>query len=125
VGYLSFLAWRGHRALDVPADPAAPRSVRQVVISAVLVDVLDPKLTISFVAFLPQVVDDGPGAVGQPIRLSAVFMLVTLLVFAGYGWGAAAVRTHVLGRPRVLTWLWRTFAAAFVALGAELATAER
>jgi threonine/homoserine/homoserine lactone efflux protein len=128
VAYLLFLAWRtwqDHSALDVPADPAAPRSVRQVVVSAVLVNVLNPKLTIFFVAFLPQFVDDGPGAVGQMLPLSAVFMLVTLLVFVGYGWGAAAVRTHVLGRPRVLTWLRRTFAAAFVALGARLATTER
>ena len=90
-----------------------------------LVNVLNPKLTIFFVAFLPQFVGDSPGAVWQMLQLSAVFMLVTLVVFADYGWGAAAVRTHVLTRPRVLTWLRRTFAAAFVTLGAELATAER
>ena len=58
------------------------------------------------------------------LRLSAVFMLVTLVVFAGYGWGAGAVRTPVLSRPRVLASLRRTFAVAFVALGATLATAE-
>ena len=81
------------------ADPAAPRSARQVVVSAVLVNVLNPKLTIFFVAFFPHFVGDSPGAVWQMLQLSAVFMLVTLVVFAGYGWGAAAVRTHVLTRP--------------------------
>ena len=128
VAYLLFLAWRTWRdrsAFAVHADPAAPRSARQVVVSAVLVNVLNPKLTISFVAFLPQFVGDSSGAVWQMLQLSAVFMLVTPVVFAGCGWGAAAVRTHVLTRPRVLTWLRRTVAAAFVALGAKLATAER
>ena len=128
VAYLLLLAWRTWRdrsAFDVRADPAAPRSTRQVVVSAVLVNVLNPKLTIFFVAFLPQFVGDSTGAVWQMLQLSAVFMLVTLVVFAGYGWGAAAVRTHVLTRPQVLTWLRRTFAAAFVALGDKLATAER
>jgi threonine/homoserine/homoserine lactone efflux protein len=108
----------------VRADPAAARSARQVVVSAVLVNVLNPKLTIFFVAFLPQFVGEGPDVVWQMLHLSAVFMLVTLVVFAGYGWGAGAVRTHVLTRPRVLAWLRRTFAVAFIALGATFATAE-
>jgi threonine/homoserine/homoserine lactone efflux protein len=108
----------------VRADPAATRSARQVVVSAVLVNVLNPKLTIFFVAFLPQFVGAGPDVVGQMLRLSAVFVLVTLVAFAGYGWGAGAVRTHVLTRPRVLARLRRAFAVAFVALGATFATAE-
>jgi threonine/homoserine/homoserine lactone efflux protein len=59
------------------------------------------------------------------LELSAVFMLVTFVVFVAYGVFAAAVRRHVVGRPRVLTWMRRTFAVAFVALGARLAVAER
>ena len=61
---------------------------------------------------------------GQVVRLSAVPMLVTLLVFVGYGWGAVAVAPRARP-PAVFTWRRRTFAAAFVALGAKLATAER
>ena len=52
-------------------------------------------------------------------------MLLTLVVFIGYGMFAAAVRSHVISRPRVLGWLRRTFAGAFIALGARLALAER
>jgi threonine/homoserine/homoserine lactone efflux protein len=46
-------------------------------------------------------------------------------VFVGYGLFAASIRTHVISRPRVLTWMRRTFAGAFIALGARLAFAER
>ena len=53
--------------------------------------------------------------------LSAVFMLMTFVVFIGYGTLASSIRDHVISRPRVLTWLRRTFAGAFVALGARLA----
>ena len=59
------------------------------------------------------------------LELSAVFMVMTFVVFVVYGLFAAAVRDHVISRPRVLTWMRRSFAAAFVALGAKLAVAER
>ena len=54
-----------------------------------------------------------------------MFMLMTFVVFVGYGLCAASVREHVISRPKVMAWLRRTFAAAFVALGAKLAFAER
>jgi threonine/homoserine/homoserine lactone efflux protein len=57
--------------------------------------------------------------------LSAIFMLLTFVVFVGYGLFAASIRKHVISRPRVLIWMRRTFAAAFAALGAKLALAER
>ena len=59
------------------------------------------------------------------LLLSAVFMLMTFIVFVGYGLFAASVRAHVISRPRVLAWMRRTFAAAFVALGVKLALADR
>jgi threonine/homoserine/homoserine lactone efflux protein len=128
VAYLLYLAWRTLRdsgPLHVPQDSTA-RSTTQVIVSAVLVNLLNPKLTIFFFAFLPQfVARDAASALPQMLALSAVFMLVTFVVFAVYGCCAAAVRRHVLERPGVLTWLRRTFAAAFVAMGARLAVAER
>jgi threonine/homoserine/homoserine lactone efflux protein len=59
------------------------------------------------------------------LLLSGVFMLLTFVVFVGYGLFASAIRRHVISRPRILAWMRRTFAAAFVALGAKLALSER
>jgi threonine/homoserine/homoserine lactone efflux protein len=97
-----------------------------VIGQAILINVLNPKLTIFFFAFLPQFVSaTEPDALPRMLVLSGVFMLVTLVVFIGYGVLAAAVRAHVVSRPRVMAWIRRTFAVAFVALGARLALASR
>ena len=128
VAYLLYMAWATlHQkdALDVDAA-AAPRSAWRVIRSGVLLNVLNPKLTIFFVAFLPQFVRaDDASATTRMLALSAVFMAVTLVVFALYGVFAAAVRRHVVSRPAVLVWLRRVFAASFCALGARLAVASR
>ena len=59
------------------------------------------------------------------LLLSGVFMLMTFVVFALYGIFAATMRNYVLNRPKVLDWLRKSFAAAFLALGAKLAISER
>jgi threonine/homoserine/homoserine lactone efflux protein len=123
--YLAWATWRDKGALSVDASPVQ-RSPWTVIASAILVNLLNPKLTIFFFAFLPQFVrTDAPNAVLLLLGLSAVFMLVTFAVFVVYGVFAAAVREHVLARPSVLTWMRRAFAATFVALGARLAVADR
>lgn len=128
VAYLLYMAFRTVRdqgALHVPAGAAA-RSSRQVITEAVVINLLNPKLSIFFFTFLPQFVRaDDPDRVARMLELSLVFMLLTFVVFVGYGLFAAAVRSHVIARPRVLTWMRRVFAGAFVALGARLALAER
>jgi threonine/homoserine/homoserine lactone efflux protein len=68
---------------------------------------------------------DEANPLARMCALSAVFMLMTFAVFVGYGLFAASIRDHVISRPRVLTWMRRTFAGAFVALGARLAIADR
>ncbi|MEU4448780.1 LysE family translocator [Actinosynnema sp. NPDC050801] len=124
VAYLCYLAWstlRDRTALTVEPG-AAHRPAARVVASGVMVNLLNPKLTIFFFAFLPQFVrPDEPDAVLRMVELSAVFMALTLVVFAGYGWFAAAVRDHVVDRPGVQAWIRRCFAVAFVALAALLA----
>jgi threonine/homoserine/homoserine lactone efflux protein len=128
VAYLLYMAFRTLRdqgALHVQAGAMA-RSSRQVIVEAVVINLLNPKLSIFFFAFLPQFVRaDDPDRVARMLELSAVFMALTFVVFVGYGLFAASVRSHVLARPRVLTWMRRVFAGAFVALGARLALAER
>jgi len=128
VAYLLYVAWRTVRetgALSIDAGSAPPSALR-VIGQAILINVLNPKLTIFFFAFLPQFVSASElDAVPRMLELSGVFMLVTLVVFIGYGVLAAAVRSHVVSRPRVMAWIRRTFAVAFVALGARLALASR
>jgi len=92
----------------------------------VLINILNPKLSIFFLAFLPQFVrPNDPHTLVRMLGLSAVFMLLTFIVFVGYGFCAAALRRHVISRPKVLTWMRRLFAGAFLALGAKLALANR
>lgn len=128
VAYLLYMAWQTLRergALRVEAD-AAPRPDREVVVSAILVNVLNPKLSIFFFAFLPQFVSPAEASpVLRMLELSLVFMAMTFAVFALYGVFAAAARRQIVSRPSVLAWMRRAFAAAFVALGARLAAAER
>ncbi len=128
VAFLLYMAWstlREKGALTVEED-AAPRSARKVIVSGVLINILNPKLTIFFFAFLPQFVSAGEAStVGRMLELSAVFMLVTFVVFAGYGLFAAAVRRHVVSRPAVMNWMRRVFAGSFVALSARLAFTPR
>ena len=128
VAYLLYMAWNALKergALRVEKEVGA-RSAIQVTTNAILINILNPKLSIFFFAFLPQFVSASePHPLSRMLVLSAVFMLLTFAVFVGYGMLAAAVRDHVLSRPRVLTWMRRTFAAAFVALGVKLALSDR
>ena len=123
--YMAWTMWRDTGALSVD-ETEAPRSAARVIVSGILINILNPKLTIFFFAFLPQFVRAGdPDGLRQMVALSGVFMLVTLVVFVMYGLFAAAVRRHIVGRPQVVIRLRRTFAVAFVALGARLALTER
>ena len=123
--YLAIATLRDRGALAVDESPA-PRSARSVLVSGVLINILNPKLTLFFFAFLPQFVSPAdPDGLLRMAELSLVFMVMTLVVFIGYGIFAAAIRRHVIRRPRILTWMRRAFAGAFVALGARLALAER
>lgn len=128
VAYLLWMAWSTLRetgALSVEAE-RAPKSVRKVITESILINILNPKLSIFFFAFLPQFVPaDTPFALFRMLELSGVFMLMTLAVFALFGLFAAAIRGQVISRPAIMVWMRRSFAAAFVALGARLALTER
>ena len=128
VAYLIFLAWqtlRDKSAIQIDEKPE-PVSFWRVIRTAVLINLLNPKLTIFFFAFLPQFVPaDRADATVQMIALSLVCLAVTFVVFALYGIFAATMRAQVITRPKVMTWMRRTFAATYVLLAGRLALEQR
>lgn len=128
VAYLLYLAvatWRDRTAFVVQPVAVRPGALGWVV-KAFVLNILNPKLTIFFLAFLPQFVTrDAASPVLELVGLSGVFMAMTFVVFVAYGLLADAFRTAVIESPRVQAWLRRGFAGAFAALGAQLALSER
>jgi threonine/homoserine/homoserine lactone efflux protein len=128
VAYLLYMAWqawreRGALAVDERLDA---RTSRRVIVTGFLINILNPKLSIFFLAFLPQfIATEEVHPLERMLELSGVFMAMTFVVFSLYGLFAASVRDRVVTRPNVMKWLRRLFAGGFVALGARLAFAER
>lgn len=124
--YMAWATWQDRGALTVDDDATADRrSFWSVLGAGITLNLLNPKLTIFFFAFLPQFVPAGGGAVPAMLGLSAVFMAMTFVVFAAYGVFAAAVRDHVLRRPRVVAGMRKVFAVTFAALAGRLALESR
>ncbi len=128
VAYLLYMAWsivREGGALQV-GENSAPMAARKIVVTGFLINILNPKLSLFFLAFLPQFVPASATApTGTMLALAAVFMALTFVVFVGYGAFAAAARHYVISRPAVMRWLRYGFAGAFGALGLRLALSDR
>ena len=128
VAYLFYLAvatWRDKSAFEVQQLQRKGGALG-LVTKAFLLNILNPKLTIFFLAFLPQFVEPRAASpLPQLLGLSAVFMAMTFGVFVVYGALAHAFRKVVIESPRVQAWLRRGFAGAFAGLGAQLAISER
>jgi threonine/homoserine/homoserine lactone efflux protein len=126
--YLLYMAWQTVRetgALSVESSGEA-RSTGRVIVTGFLINILNPKLSIFFLAFLPQfIAADAQHPLAEMLLLSAVFMAMTFVVFVLYGMFAARVRTSVVTRPNVMGWMRRAFAGGFVLLGARLALTQR
>ncbi|WP_104202934.1 LysE family translocator [Billgrantia saliphila] len=128
VAYLLYIAWRTLTSRDAltPGGESATRPARELIAAGILLNLLNPKLTLFFLAFLPQFIDSHASApLWQMVELSLAFMLLTFIVFIVYGVTAAVLRRQVTARPQTLAWLRRGFAAGFLALAARLALAER
>jgi threonine/homoserine/homoserine lactone efflux protein len=123
--YIAYATWRNKAAFAVDKTPSGSSAIA-LVVKAFLLNILNPKLTIFFLAFLPQFVQTEAGEpLVQLLVLSAVFMAMTFVVFVIYGFLAHAFRRSVIESARVQGWLRRGFAASFAGLGLNLALTER
>ena len=129
VAYLIFIGVSMVRnAGALPLDDAgiSGESVNRVIWRGILLNVLNPKLTVFFFAFLPQFLDAPSGLFDAGlILLSGVFMLMMLAVFAVYALASAAVRNLVLAAPVVRKWLERTLGTFLIGFAAKLAFTDR
>jgi threonine/homoserine/homoserine lactone efflux protein len=128
VVYLLYMAWQALRETGALAVEGRldQRTAWQVIVTGFLINILNPKLSIFFLAFLPQfIAADEINPLIRMLELSGAFMLMTFVVFVLYGLFAASVRDRVVSRPKVMKWLRRAFASGFALLGARLAFAER
>ncbi|MFZ9948730.1 MAG: LysE family translocator [Gemmobacter sp.] len=125
VAYLVWLAWQALAAggaLNIAEGEVGRESGWAVARRGALINILNPKLSIFFLALLPPFLSGQAGtAAAEMAVLGAVFMAMTFAVFVLYGTFAAEARALILGRPAVLRWMNRGFAAAFAALAARLA----
>lgn len=122
--YLLYLAWSILKD-DGPIQFKAEGNtgpLRNVAVTGFLINILNPKLSIFFLAFLPQFVPaDTSSPLVQMFVLSGIFMAMTFAVFICYGAFASRIRLYVQRTPSVITWLKRGFSVAFLMLGARLA----
>jgi threonine/homoserine/homoserine lactone efflux protein len=128
VAYLLYMAWgiwreTGKLAIE---ENIKVRNLKSVAIRGFLINILNPKLSIFFLAFLPQFIS--PTSANPALAmagLGGIFMAMTLAVFIVYGMGAASVRKHVISSPSAMTWIRRGFAGTFAAFGLKLAVTDR
>lgn len=128
VAYLLYMAWSTwtHRREPLTGADERSGSLRGVITSGITLNLLNPKLTLFFFAFLPQFVPAStPHATARMLLLSLVFIALTFVVFAAYGVCAGLLRERVLSRPRLVERIQGFFAAAFAALGLRLAFETR
>ncbi|WP_170410243.1 LysE family translocator [Ruegeria atlantica] len=127
VAYLFFMAWRimkDDTVMEMPEDKSQIGYLR-IATTGTLLNVLNPKLSLFFLAFLPQFISpSAPNATASLIWLAILFMMMTFIVFVGYGVFAAYAREYVIRRPDVMKWIKRCFAGTFGFLGAKLAIAN-
>ncbi len=128
VAYLLYLAWGMWRDKGVLTlgEKSSSKSGWDTASKGFLINILNPKLSIFFLAFMPQFI--APNSIApmvQMLVLSLVFMALTFVVFIFYGLFANALRHRVIQSPHILRRLQRSFAAVFVFLSAKLATAEQ
>ncbi len=127
VAYLFYMAWKtlGDKGALTVTDTAQKSGFTSIALGGALLNILNPKLSLFFLAFLPQFISpETTQPTLQLIAYALVFMAMTFVVFVGYGAFAAYARDYVIQRPAVMAWIRRVFAGTFGVLGAKLALTD-
>ena len=122
VAYLMWMAWavlKDRGGLSI--KPSAPETATRLVRRGIVLNILNPKLPLFFMAFIPQFMPAGSG-LGKILELGLGFTVMTFAVFMGYTMLAATGRQRLLASARAMGWMRRVFAASFALLGLKLAT---
>ncbi|NNM64441.1 MAG: LysE family translocator [Burkholderiales bacterium] len=126
IGLLRARAGEGPQQVVQQAAPVALVPLRTVFLQGALTNVLNPKVVLFFLAFLPQFVGPAPGGQGWAfLLLGAVFTLNGTLFNLGVAWVAARARSRMGRMQRAALWLRRVTGLVFVGLGLRLALASR
>lgn len=120
---MAVMTWRDRSRLEVSSPPST--TIRRTIRRAIVINLLNPKLTLFFFAFLPQFAGSGSGSTWRMLGLGAVFMVVTFVVFALYGGAAAAIRERVISNQKVLNRVRQVFAVSFLGLSVQLAVTSQ
>lgn len=127
-GYLMYMAWSMWRETGVMKFDSCRKSQsnRQIAVRGLLINILNPKLSIFFLAYLPLFVNPAAGSpASQMLLMSVVFMGLTLLIFIIYGIFANAVSAYVVKSTKIMSKIQRSFAIIFAILGLKLAMSEK
>lgn len=127
-GYLIYLAWLSFRASAASLESRNPNKLTlpKLYLRGIVMNVTNPKVSIFFLAFLPQFADPERGALTlQMIALGGVFIVATVLIFGGVALLAGAIGQWLKRSPRVQVIMNRVAGVVFVALALKLATSQR
>ncbi|MBN2427211.1 MAG: LysE family translocator [Deltaproteobacteria bacterium] len=123
--YLAWSMWRETGTLKLDSTERS-RDLRRIAVRGFLINILNPKLSIFFLAFLPLFVSpQAASPMGQMLLLSGIFMAMTLGIFILYGISANGVRSYIINSPKAIRRMQRSFAAVFAVLGVKLALTEQ
>jgi threonine/homoserine/homoserine lactone efflux protein len=126
-GYLLYLAWRAFGAAGTELQAARERALRGWAYyrRGILMNVTNPKVSIFFLAFLPQFADPARGALApQLMLLGGVFIVAALAVFGALSFAAGALGERLRRSARAQRVLNRIAGLVFVALALNLAASE-
>ena len=125
--YIGVMTWRfAGKATLIKLDDGSAEPMTAHLRRGFIANVINPKVALFFIAFLPQFADPGRGPVWlQMVLLGALFAVQTVLIFGSLGWFAGGIGARLARQPALALWLDRCAGTIFFALALHLATASR